>query len=49
MVLIPQAIEALLTVINLICNFDILQSMIFLMFFCVEHGKDGPPKTPATS
>lgn len=52
MVLIPQAIEALLTVINLICNFDILQSTaprIFLMFFCVEHGKDGPPKTPETS
>ncbi len=38
MVLIPQAIEALLTVINLICNFDILQSTaprIFLMFFFV--------------
>jgi len=47
MVLIPQAIEAFLTVINLIPNFDILESTaprIFFMLFCLEHGKYGPPK-----
>ncbi len=38
MVLIPQAIDALLKVINRICNFDILQStaprMFFTFFLC---------------
>ncbi len=33
MLLIPQAIDALLTVINRSCNFDILQSTAPRMFF----------------